>query len=214
MKARRFFIIFPILFFGLSLTLSAGSYFGMSGVGLKVGVNQARIVNHPNDPQKQTGYCLGIIYNRQLNRNFSLRAELLVNGKGFKIQKDPLYDIAGALVDSIPTVTSVSYLELPLAARFTFPLPGKYRPYLLAGGFGAIKIRERVTVPSFGLEYDIATENAESLDAGLILGAGIDIKAGQGKMFFELRYDLSLTPIIKDKDYKSRVLSFQTGYWW
>jgi hypothetical protein len=198
------------------LTSQASAEFdpGLIGKGGKIGLSIANVANHPGDPESKTGYLLGAFFNYPLIKHVSFQVEILFSEKGYRIPDTPIVDTLGNRVGTAEWTAMVSYVEIPIMAKVTLPVEGKIKPYFNIGGFAAQAVvkKERRSSIAYTIDYDL--ENVKNTDAGFVLGAGVDIKAGNGKVFFEARYDYSNISMLKYTKYRSRVWSFQAGYWW
>ena len=214
MSIHRFLGLIGIILILLTSQASAEFDPKLIGKGGKIGLNIANVANHPGDPESKTGYLLGAFFNYPLIENVSFQMEILFTEKGYRIPDTAIVDSLGNRVGSAEWTALVSYVEIPVMAKVTLPVEGKIKPYLNIGGFVAQAVikRERRSSIAYTIDYDL--ENVKNTDAGFVLGAGVDIKAGGGKVFFEARYDYSNISMIKYTKYRSRVWSFQAGYWW
>lgn len=208
-------IVLAIAVFLLAASVSAAQWKPAEmGIGLKGGAGIADVINHKRPTDSRTAYAIGGLLNYKQNPWISFQTELLYTLKGYRLKDILVFDTAGELVGTTNAEFILGYAEVPVLAKFTPPLKGKYRPYLLAGGFMAISIYDKYRLSNETIAVDFGLANAEKVDMGATVGVGIDIKAGQGWVSFETRFDSSLLPAIKDEDQKSQALFFQFGYWW
>lgn len=178
-------------------------------LGIKAGAGISSAANFKGDADSKTGYLAGLFMNYRENQLFSLQLELLYIIKGYKVNDAK---VLKPQPDTIDFEAIFSYIEMPILARITAPMTGKYFPYLTAGGFAAYQVDSRFRlVQKIPFDFDLPSNE---VDFGIIVGAGVDIKAGEGKMFFETRYDISLAKTIKNENHKLRLISFQFGYIW
>jgi hypothetical protein len=184
------------------------------GLGIKAGAGIADVSNHEKTTDSKTAYLVGGLLNYKQNPCVSFQMELLYTAKGCRLKNTTVLDSTGEAVGTTNAEYILGYLEIPVLAKFTPPLRGKFRPYLLAGGFMGISVNDKYRLSNETIAVDYNLESAEKVDMGAVLAVGIDIKAGDGWASFETRFDSSLLPAIKDKDQKSQVLFFQFGYWW
>jgi hypothetical protein len=76
--------------------------------------------------------------------------------------------------------------------------------------------RGKVEIDGLTMEEDL--EGVKDTDFGMVLGGGVDIGLGKGKMVFDVRYTLGLTTIIEYElfeeniDLKNNAFSFLLGY--
>ncbi|MEZ5359933.1 MAG: porin family protein [Candidatus Zixiibacteriota bacterium] len=183
--------------------------------GFVLGVNSSNVSGADFDTKSRTGYCVGAFINYQSSERLSYQLELLFNGKGYRRLNVINYDTLGEAytIDEVSTI--LSYIEVPITTKFTIVPTGKYRPYLLGGGFAGILVGDKLRFKDEGGPIlDVGIENTKSADVGVLIGGGIDLKAGvKSWVSFEVRYELSFISPIQNVDYKSRVLGFRAGYW-
>ncbi len=183
-------------------------------LGLKAGAGISDVAYHKRSTDSRTAYAVGGILNYKQNKWVSFQMELLYTIKGYRLKDVVVRDTAGEIAGTTNAEFILGYAEIPVLAKFTPPVKGKYRPYVLAGGFMGISVNDKYRLSNETVAVDFGLENAETVDMGATLAVGVDIKAGDGWVSFETRFDSSLLPAIKDEDQKSQVLFFQFGYWW
>lgn len=183
------------------------------GIGLKAGAGISDVAYHQSPTDSRTAYALGALINYKQNRWFSFQLECLYTIKGYHLSDVPV-DTGKITVGTSDVDIILGYAEFPVLAKITPPVRGKFRPYLVGGGFMAISINDKQRLSYKTVAVDFGLENAETVDMGAVIGLGVDIKAGHGWVSFETRFDSSLLPAIKDEDQKSQVVFFQFGYWW
>jgi opacity protein-like surface antigen len=182
--------------------------------GVKGGINIASAAGHRLETKSHTGYSLGGFFGYRQYKTLGLQMELLLASKGYEIPKTISYDSSGNPAGTAKVTVMIDYLEVPILAKFSLPLNGKAIPYLVAGPYAALSMREKLRVQDTAATLVTDLGNSEKNDVGLIFGAGVDLKAGNGKIFFETRYEIGFLPVIKNEHHKNRVWSFQTGYSW
>jgi hypothetical protein len=184
------------------------------GVGVKAGVGISDVAYHTRPTDPRTAYLLGAILNYKQNRWFSFQMELLYTVKGYRRNDVSVRDTSGVIVGTSDLEFILGYLEVPVLGKFSVPMRGKYRPYAVAGGFMSLSVYDKYRVSAERVAVDFGLQNVETVDLGATVGIGVDIKAGNGWVSFETRFDSSLLPAIKDEDQKSQAVFFQLGYWW
>lgn len=182
------------------------------GYGGKAGVNITNVVNHPDDPDNRTTYSFGVLASYPLMRMLDFQMELLISGRGYTIPNTPVYDTSNNLLGTADATAILQYLEIPFLVKLS-PVPGKYRPYLIGGGYAAFLVRHKLRLDDGLYQIDFDLNNTNDLDVGGIAGVGIDIKMGQGWFFFETRYEQGAMSVIKDESYRSHAFSFLAGCW-
>lgn len=161
----------------------------------------------------RTGFLAGAFLNYKENRLFTIQLELLYTGKGYRIKDVIQYDSLDNIIAQSDVEFVFNYIEAPLLAKIIAPMEGKYIPYLIGGGFVAYNVDNKMRLLE-GLPLDFDIENADDVDFGAIIGIGMDMKSGRGKLFFETRYDMSFGKPIKNQNQKLRTLAIHFGYGW
>lgn len=159
----------------------------------KAGINIARQSISGIDGEKgKVGFQGGLGVNFQMaNSNFSIQPELNFVSKGTKIK-------SGQLKSDL----NVSYLELPLLAKYTFgPV------YVNAGPSLGLRLgQNKVSEASYG--------ELKRLDFGVQMGAGISVPLGLGKIILDGRYALGLSDVsdIAATKIKNKGVMISAGY--
>lgn len=168
-------------------------------VGVKAGLINAGMVSH--EIPISTGRALGmseklapgagVFLALHLNRVFALQPEVLYLPKGGE------WDALGASVD-----VKLSYVEVPLLLRAALPLEGwKVQPVLFAGPAVAFRASCEVSGQASGISATLSCSSTAGLlefrsaDAGIVLGAGLEVPLGKVRASFEARVDLGLANI-------------------
>jgi hypothetical protein len=183
------------------------------GYGGKIGFGFANVSNHPQKTENHTGYLVGGLCNYPKNDLLSFQIEVLLTGKGFTVPDTTVYDTGNVFLGRLDATWLLQYIEIPIVAKLSPIRTGKYRPYIIGGGFAGLLVHSKLRLKDNLLELDYDIKNTNGLDVGGIGGAGIDMAAGRGWVFFEIRFEQGLISPIKDTDYKTRAVSFQAGYW-
>jgi len=211
---KKYTLIIVILFLAAAVSAETRWDIARLGYGVKAGAGTSNVEYHDLATGKRTAYCIGGLVNYEQSRILTLQMEALFAVKGYKLPGVDVLDENDVVVGQTDVEITVTYMELPVAAKLTAPFRGKFRPFLIGGGFMALAVGSRQRISSGLLAVDYGIENVETVDLGAIGGLGIDIKAGGGWLMLEARYDYSLMAAVKSEDQKSRVLFFQIGYQW
>ncbi len=123
--------------------------------------------------------------------------------------------------DGIATIASkviLDYIELPLLLRVNVLRGSRLTPVVFLGGFGAYRTRARgrTGIGDASFEEDL-NDIVASWDAGIIAGAGMQIRTGAVTWMVDLRYSHGLKDIGKDEstiDWKTRTLTALAGVSW
>ncbi len=126
-------------------------------------------------------------------------------GPRFALQPEVLYLPKGGDWEAFGAAVHVklTYVEVPLLAKLTFPIRGTaVRPHLLAGPALAFQSACDVTGQVAGFSTTMTCSAAsgglvgfKGTDAGMILGAGLDVPVGQLRAFVEGRADIGLSNV-------------------
>jgi hypothetical protein len=213
MKYRYTTILVILLATAVSLT-SAQKISG----GLKAGINLASW--HGDDVEDMTGgdlkrklgFCGGGFIAFRLGKVVILQPEVLYSQKGARQREEFLDEV-------IKVWYKLNYLEIPICIKLMIPVQGKVKPNLFLGPYFGVMItdpRGKVEIDGLTMEEDL--EGVKDTDFGMVLGGGVDIGLGKGKMVFDVRYTLGLTTIIEYElfeeniDLKNNAFSFLLGY--
>lgn len=185
-------------------------------IGFKFGVNRADVNEFATATNARTTYLGGLVLVVEETPRISYQLELLIIGKGFK--RDGLATISsgfsGDTTVAVKLAQKIQYVELPMMVRLKILTGGKYHPYLIGGGYLALRLSESVQVERELSVVELDDEQAKESDFGVIFGVGIDIKAGQSSVIFESRMEIGMTKAYKNANSKNRLISFQFGYLW
>lgn len=114
--------------------------------------------------------------------------------------------------------TRVGYLAVPLSGLCRVPREWPVVPYACLGADLAFFLGASRTVKIDGNEIHSGSPNegARTLDVGIMLGGGVDIPLGAGKVRVDARYTWGMLTVDASGDewVKNRVLSFSAGYLW
>jgi len=211
---KKYTLIIVILFLAAAASAETRWDIARLGYGVKAGAGTSDVQHHDLETNHKTAYCIGGFVNYEQSRFLTLQMEALFAVKGYKLPSVDVLDENDEVVGQTGVEITITYAELPVMAKLTAPLGGKFRPFLIGGAFMALAVGSRQRISSGLLAVDWAVENVEKVDLGAIGGLGIDIKAGSGWFTIEARYDYSLLAAVKGEDQKSRALFFMFGYQW
>ncbi|MCM2267545.1 MAG: PorT family protein [Elusimicrobiales bacterium] len=195
----------------LSLTLAAAAPAAdsLSG-GLKAGLNISQFTGSDagGDQVQRAGLIAGgyLVFPVQLA--FKVQVEALISSKG-SIYK---WDVLGTPYESIIKLT---YLEVPVLARFDFASRSAARSALLIGPSLGIKVSATEESRTVGDSTSGDISNIRTFDPGLVLGGVLDIKTEKGSVTLEARYTMGLSTIYEgstDADVRNSAASIILGY--
>jgi len=160
-------------------------------MGIKGGVNISSL--YTKDASKSDiipGFNIGFFAKVPVTTLIAFQPELSLSTKGATISYNNLF------VDGTANF-NLTYLEMPLLCvvnvtqRVNFQF-GPYLAYLLDG-----KVTNKSNVNLFNFEQNMNVNNYNRVDAGIVLGAGIDIDA----ITMGARYNLGLTKVGKPRSF-------------
>jgi hypothetical protein len=191
---------------GLLLTPGSAAAQGISG-GAKGGVNFANLVFDGDavdlNLETRIGLVAGGFVTWPITPRFDVQPEALVSVKGAS------FDEFGVEAD-----VEITYLEIPVLFRYGSPVSSGTSLKLFAGPSLAFKLNAETTGEFLGISEDQDIDDeVESVDFGLVIGAGIEA----GALTFDGRYTWGLTninadPARDDVDVKNRVFSILVGF--
>ena len=173
-------------------------------LGVRGGLNIANIYDADIDPKSHIGFLGGFYLNYQLTESsFAIEPELLFTRKGFK-----------------ENVYRISYIEVPVLARFNFTQVKEIHPYVELGPYIGVKVNADVPTvvifdyadreqPNSSFQNSFTEGDINTVDYGMALGGGFDF----GRIELGLRYSAGLREISDDKNVTARhsVFSIITG---
>jgi|GEM_PF-3142821 len=169
------------------------------------------------------GLNAGAYFIFNINTYLGLQAELLYSQKGYSYDFED-YDSGGVSLGWVRNVFRFSYIEIPLLVKAR--LPRRVSPYAVAGAsiavlFGATV--ENIYDDGFSQSFydsfwgagpfDLLDWGWEynTLDAGLVAGAGVDFPIGSLLLNLEARYTLGLFPVSAFTGFTNSSISFSGG---
>ncbi|WP_303315483.1 porin family protein [Flavivirga abyssicola] len=158
--------------------------------GAKAGANFASVTGDDvDDLDGRTSLHIGAVANIGISDKFALQPELIYSAQGFTYS-EPGFDSTGKL----------DYINIPVLADVT-----------IVEGLSVQAGPQIGFVITDEEDSDDETEDlgAESTDFGAVFGAQFKLPNG---LFFQARYNLGFSDIIKDVDAKNSVFSLSVGY--
>jgi hypothetical protein len=133
-------------------------------------------------PDYSPGFSVGLIADLYLNPMMNLRLTPMLHfgDKNFEfVEQD-------GKVEPFRTTIRSNYLTIPLDIKFHAARVNNYRPYLLAGVYGAIDLGRKTDEPVYFRPFDY----------GLTIGLGCDFYLPIIKVIPELRFSFGLVDIV------------------
>ncbi|MDD2196540.1 MAG: porin family protein [Bacteroidales bacterium] len=164
----------------------AGQDVGFVYVEPKLGMNFSQISNWTElagtQNKSRVGYQFGVVGELGFTNRFSVGGELMFLTKGHK-----------QTFEGGSTKYNVSYLGIPLLAKYSFKILGLSKVYAKGGTFA--NIRTGGTSEFFNGEQsfveDLDSEGWRRVDWGMSIGVGAEYEVDYGIWGIDLRYDQS-----------------------
>lgn len=200
---KLYSIVFLLLIYGTTysqLFKIAGQDVGFVYVGPKVGMNLSQISNWTTFTGTENtfryGYQLGVVGELGFTNRFSVDGELTFISKGHKQTSD-----------FSDQTYKVSYLGIPLLAKYSFKILGMSKVYAKGGTFANVRTggtftSEFETGETF--EETLSSDGWRRVDWGLSIGAGAEFEADFGIWGIDLRYDQSFFDVHTSDPEKNR----------
>lgn len=160
-----------------------------SQVGIKGGLNLSNLYSDKDSKSDmKAGFNLGLFAKMPVSESLAIQPELYYTMKGASVTYNTL------ILDGTADF-SLSYIELPVLLVFKLGdfanlHFGPYVSYLLNG-----KVKNSANINLFDFENNIDMDNYNRIDAGVALGAGIDL----GSISIGARYNLGLTKVGRER---------------
>jgi hypothetical protein len=155
-------------------------------------------------PNTRTGFAVGMFLDAKVNEYLSIHPEVLYSMKGAK------YDLSGAVnvgTTYSPRYVLVSgdmtakydYLDIPLLLKFNIQTQSNIQPVLLVGPSIGILVNSKIQVTASALgnsaSSEIAVQNQNSVDLGLLIGGGFTYPVNTYNLDFTVRYGIGLSSV-------------------
>ncbi len=189
-----------VIALALVMLCATASFAGEISFGPKAGLAISNVTGVPkeweDDKSFVPGFAGGVALNYAFNESFSLQPELLYVGKG----------VGGNLYEGIISVdvtADLSYVEIPVLARYAF-LPGKsFRPCVFAGPAVAYCIGSELDFSAGFLSADVDIGSLTHVsDFSLVAGAGFECPIGGHRLTFDARFERGFTNVIMSGDFE------------
>ncbi len=195
------FALFIAFILGLSMSATAQNISLGARVGYGVSRVSAPAFNSTLDFKYVPTFSAGLTAEIDVNDMFAFQPELNYTEKGFRLRLNESLPIAGFdLPINARTDTRVRYIEMPLLAKIKFGTADKVQAYLTLGptvgyalqgnlkAFANVLVDVRLYDQNFSLNSDF-----QRFELGGMIGAGVQIPVGVGKLFLDGRFSHGLT---------------------
>lgn len=190
------------LFLGMAIAASSLTF--AQSFGVKGGMNVSSISKDGglSDTSSKIGFNAGVFMNAPIAENFSIQPEVIYNDLGSKVK----YDLIGS--NNVEYSTNLGYIAVPVMFQYN-ATPAFYLEAGPEFGF-LVSAKNKIKSGDSSAAYDLDTDNFNTFNAGIGLGAGYYFTP---KLGLTARYTAGLTKIGKDdnaySDSKNNV--FQVG---
>ncbi|MBK7366862.1 MAG: PorT family protein [Candidatus Eisenbacteria bacterium] len=181
--------------FALTAALAAAPAQAGVTLGLKAGITTSQLGSSLGDLKWRAGVGGGGSLAVDLTPNIAFAPELLWLRKGSTFTSTDV-SFGGFDFGNIRTGIDLDYVEVPLLLRLQTGAPGSARLMLVGGPTVAFKVSERLTTDGI-LDTHLNTDEMETLDYGVAVGAGLRLPAGGLNWTFEARYEQGLADVSK-----------------
>ena len=199
-------------------------------VGAKIGANFADtrvdglLGNLAPEQTTFTGFTAGVMAEIPMINALSFRPELNYIQKGFTVSQSFDVDLIGIDMEvGAKARTRINYVELPLLLKYSIGTDAA-KVYAIAGPSIAYAANAELNpvatfivdfnLPSIPINLDNNIYNRWEISG--VLGAGGEVKAGNGKVFADARYNLGFTNMLNnpvvDLRIKNQGFNVSAGY--
>ncbi|CAN5541856.1 hypothetical protein BH11BAC1_BH11BAC1_09530 [soil metagenome] len=195
--------LFTLLFvICISSSFSSASDENPVRLGIKAGVNFSNLYAKDDDKTGLlTGFNAGLFAKLPLTTYLAFQPELYYTAKGAEITYKNIFAEGTASFH-------LNYIELPLmlVGNITKNFNIHAGPYV--GFLIKAKVKNESNVSLFDFEDNLNTDDFNKLDAGLAIGAGLDVKA----VSIGLRYIHGLTNVGKERTSNGNTYTYPDAY--
>lgn len=206
---KQILIVFLVLVFAVS-SVAAGTF----SAGVSVGGSLAFVGVEPSgEGSPRYGFTGGLygdyaFYSMGEMVDLSVQSGVYYAMKGFRAEQPT------PPTTSTDLTVNHDYIEVPLLVKASFPLDLPVDPYLLVGPAVSYRIINSVSTDPEVLAVEAGVEEKyQSLDFGVVFGAGVDLDMG---ISVDARFNLGLLNIEDEPsgdDYtKNRSISLMVSY--
>jgi len=173
---------FVIAAFILGALATAASAEGLSSsyLGFKGGVNYVKVRGVEEDVENVdffTGFAAGFFYQYNAHPRFAISPEINFSLKG---AENPVEDYE----------LKLAYIEIPVLLKILFPTRSTVTPWVYGGAYVSYLMSAKID------DLDVL-EDFSSMDAGLLIGGGLDMMIAEGRQLLNLdiRFTHGMIPL-------------------
>jgi hypothetical protein len=173
--------IIVIAFVIMALATAASAQESSKYLGIKGGLNYVKLYgDNVDDAKFMPSFAIGGFYQCEINPRFAISPEIYYSVKG---AKDDLTDLN----------LKLSYIDIPVLFKLMFPTESTAKPCVYAGGYLAFLMSAKID------DFDVK-DQTKSTDAGLVVGASVDLMLKEGKQLVNLDFRFTRGLINLDDD--------------
>jgi hypothetical protein len=181
-------VIFLTLF---STTKSHAQLSFLVDFGIRGGISSATFVDSKQEvDDRRTGVMAGVY------------ASVIIPRTPFSIQPELLYSQKGAEING--TTTDLSYIEIPVLAKFNFIKSNTLKSRLYFGPYVGFNINAEENPES---DLGPLEDEVKNNDFGLTFGADVEIQ----RINLGIRYSAGLTEVFENEEARNSVISIVAG---
>lgn len=186
---KKTLVVCGVLIGFLALAVSPAAA-QITGKGAKLGLSLANMSGDDiEENDAKLGFALGGFVTYSISEAFSVQPELLFVQKGTKWSEG-----------DAKLVFRLSYLELPILAKYSFAAGPNMKVFVFGGPAIAFKIGATSYFEWEGESETDDIEDMKALDLGLAFGAGIQMPFNNLLLSLDARYTLGLTDCFEEID--------------
>ncbi len=166
--------------------------------------------------ESKNGYQVGLVLDGHLTGTLGLRTELLYVRKGASVEGTAV-DENGEALGRVTEYFNADYVQIPVLLSVDLIRgPNNPRPRFFLGPTVGLNVSARWKYdseevdPALFQETQGDLDHVKSLEVGLLLGGGIDFRAGAHVLQLQIRYEVGLTDAFGTA--RNRGLTLMTGY--
>ncbi len=178
----------------LSASVSAQNVTGLTGKGVKLGINMSELTEDAKNyaSKLKQGFGGGVFITYHFTEIVAIQPEILYFMKGTKFDYDP--PDRGA-----DTRWDISYIEIPVLLKITPSLSEKARLHFSAGPAISFLLSAKIKSDLDTMDGLDLKESTETVDMGIALGVGIDYDFNAVTMGLDIRYTKGISDVLMDQ---------------
>jgi hypothetical protein len=177
-------------------------------LGIKGGMGFAKLSGDDiGDCDWRQGMNIGVFTEYSILNLVTIQPELLYVKKGAEAPYNLFSDQDIPIVDTY--MAKLDYLEMPVLASVSVPLPSIFQPRIFAGPYVAYNLKSE---GHYSMSSPSDLDFIKSFDYGAVIGVGTDVDLLVAKVMLDGRYTHGLASIHEDlDDIKNRTFSVMLG---